>query len=232
VTAVAPLSRLLAGDRPLLLDFDGPVCSIFAGYPASTVADELRALLRGHDVAIPGELLGTPDPLEVLRWSATRGTTVLRAVEGALCSAELHAARSAAPAPYAREVIVAARGAGHPIAIVSNNSAAAVIEYLATRRLSSYITSVIGRAYADPGRMKPNPEPILHAVFDLGAEPHQCVLVGDSLADIAGAKAAGVPVIGYANQPEKIEPFREAKADAVVTSLGDIAVALISEDSE
>ena len=227
------LSRLLAGRGPLLLDFDGPVCAIFAGYPAMGVADELRALLRDQGVTVPDELLGTPDPLEVLRWVGTlRQPEATRTIEDALCAAELHAVRSSAPTPYAREAIVAARKAGKPIAVVSNNSAAAVMEYLTAKRLAPYVTSVIGRAYADPARMKPNPEPILHAVFDLGAEPGDCVLIGDSLGDIAGAQAAGVPVIGYANREQKVQPFRDAKADAVISSLGDIAVALICDDTD
>lgn len=233
MTGDPTLSRLLAGRGPLLLDFDGPVCAIFAGYPAASVGDELRALLRDQGVALPEELLASADPLEVLRWVGTlRQPEVTRAVEDALCVAELHAVRSSAPTPYAREVIVAARNTGKPIAIVSNNSAAAVMEYLTAKRLAPYITSVIGRAYADPARMKPNPEPILHAVFDLGAEPSDCVLIGDSLADITGAHAAGVPVIGYANRDRKLQPFKDAKADAVVSSLGDIAVALICEESD
>jgi HAD superfamily hydrolase (TIGR01549 family) len=171
--------------------------------------------------------------LEVLRWAGTLGEPdAIRAVEDALCAAEIHAVRSAAPTAYAREVIVAARRVGKPVAIVSNNSAGAVIEYLTAKRLSGYITSVVGRAYADPARMKPNPEPVLHAVFDLGAEPRDCVLIGDSLGDVGGAHAAGVPVIGYANRPSKVQPFHDAKADAVVTSLADIAVLLICTDPE
>jgi HAD superfamily hydrolase (TIGR01509 family) len=227
------LTRLLAGHGPILLDFDGPVCSIFAGYPAPSVADELRSVLYDQGVDIPDILVGSPDPLDVLRWAGTRTQpAVTRVVEDALCAAELHAVRSAAPTPYAREVIVAARKAGKPVAIVSNNSAGAVMEYLTAKRLAGYITSVVGRAYADPGRMKPNPEPVLHAVFDLGAQPGECVLIGDSLADITGAQAAGVPVIGYANRPTKVEPFTKARADTVVTSMSDIAVVLICADPE
>ncbi|MEH1128491.1 HAD family hydrolase [Micromonospora sp. CPCC 206061] len=233
MTTNAALSRLLAGRGPLLLDFDGPVCSIFAGYPAASVADELRSLLREHGVTITEILLETPDPLDVLRWVGTRRQPeITRLVEDALCEAELHAVRSSAPTMYAKEVIVAARKSGKPIAVVSNNSAGAVMEYLTAKRLAPYITSVIGRAYADPALMKPNPEPILHAVFDLGAEPGECVLVGDSLADITGAQAAGVPIIGYANREEKVQTFKDAKADAVITSMGDIAVALICDDTD
>jgi HAD superfamily hydrolase (TIGR01509 family) len=233
MNTTASLAAILGDRGPILLDFDGPVCSIFAGYTAAGIADELRGTLRDAGVEPPESLLDERDPLEVLRWTGRQGQPgITRLVEDALCAAELHAVKSAAPTAYAREVIVAARKTGRPIAVVSNNSAGAVIEYLTAQRLTAYITSVVGRAYADPARMKPNPEPILHAVFDLGAEPADCVLVGDSLNDIAGAQAAGVPVIGYANKPAKLQAFRDAKANAVIESLADIAVALICGDPD
>lgn len=229
----ARIRRLLAGDGPLLLDFDGPICSVFAGYSSSRVADDLRMVLYDQGVEVPDFVARTPDPLDVLRWSGTLvGTSITRLVEDALCKAELHAVRSAAPTAYAREVIVAARKVGKPVAIVSNNSAGAVMAYLTVAGLAGHITSVVGRAYADPSRMKPNPEPVLHAVFDLDAQPRDCLLIGDSLADIESARAAGVPVIGYANRSSKVQAFADAKADAVVTSLDDLAVVLICGDTE
>ncbi|WP_406105263.1 HAD hydrolase-like protein [Micromonospora globbae] len=51
--------------------------------------------------------------------------------------------------------------------------------------------------------------------------------VGDSLSDIEGAKAAGARVIGYANKPAKKAAFQAAGADALVTSMRQIAVALM-----
>ncbi|MBB4959377.1 HAD superfamily hydrolase (TIGR01509 family) [Micromonospora polyrhachis] len=100
-----------------------------------------------------------------------------------------------------------------PVAVVSNNSAGAVTTYLTDHRLADYVSPVVGRAYADPARMKPNPEPILQAVRSLSEPPGRCVLVGDSLSDIEGARAAGVRVIGYANRPPKVRTFRAAGAD-------------------
>ena len=35
---------------------------------------------------------------------------------------------------------------------------------------------MVGRAYADPGKMKPNPEPLLLAAAELGVLPQSCVL--------------------------------------------------------
>ncbi|MFY1597121.1 HAD family hydrolase [Micromonospora sp. WMMD737] len=224
----ADLGRLLAGVGAVLLDFDGPVCSIFAGYPAPQVAVELVDVLRRHGAEVPPDLASEPDPLEVLRRTGAAGDQgVTRAVEDALCVAERRAVETAEPTPYGREVIVAARQAGMPVAVVSNNSAGAVAAYLAAHRLAMHVSPVVGRAYADPDRMKPNPEPILQAVRAVGEPPSRCVLVGDSLSDIDGARAAGVWVIGYANRPTKAETFRAAGADVVVTSMGEIADVLI-----
>ena len=224
----ADLVRLFAEVDAILLDFDGPVCGIFAGYPARDVAAELVDLLYRHGVDPPARLTSETDPLEVLRWTGTTGDQgITRAVEDALCVAERRAVETAAPTPYGREVIVAARQAGLPVAVVSNNSAGAVTAYLATHRLAAHVASVIGRTYAEPGLMKPNPEPILRAVRTLDASPGRSVLVGDSLSDIEGGRAAGVRVVAYANRPPKVDTFREAGADVVITSMGPIAEALI-----
>jgi len=224
----ADLDRLMAEVDAILLDFDGPVASIFAGYPATGVAAELVDLLRGHGVDVPAHQTSERDPLEVLRWTGSIGDqSITRTVEAALCKAELRAVKTAAPTPYGREVIVAARQAGLQVAVVSNNSAGAVTAYLAAHRLAGHVSPIVGRAYAEPQRMKPNPEPILRAVRALDASPGRSVLIGDSISDIEGGKAAGVRVIGYANRPAKVEALRKAGADLVITSMGAIAEALI-----
>jgi HAD superfamily hydrolase (TIGR01509 family) len=227
------LDRLFAEVDAVLLDFDGPVCGIFAGYPARDVAAELVDLLYRHGVDVPSHLTSETDPLEVLRWTGlTDDQVATRTVEDALCEAERRAVASAAPTPYGREVIVAARQAGLPVAVVSNNSAGAVTAYLSTHRLAGHVAPVIGRAYAQPDRMKPNPDPISQAVRVLGVPPGRSVLVGDSLSDIEGGRAAGVRVIAYANRPSKVDLFRQAGADVVTTSMGPIAELLVRRCEE
>jgi HAD superfamily hydrolase (TIGR01509 family) len=162
--------------------------------------------------------------MEILKWSARAGTEgLVNRVDDALRSAEMVAVRTSAPTPFAREIIVAARESGRSVAIVSNNSAEAVTTYLASHRLSSYISPVVGRAYADPAQMKPSPSPILAALANLDCDPGDAVLIGDSLSDIRASQAAGVRVIAYANKAHKVVPFRDAGADAVVTTLADVA---------
>ncbi|HEV2344497.1 MAG TPA: HAD-IA family hydrolase [Actinocrinis sp.] len=222
------LFQLLAGRGSILLDFDGPVCSIFAQHPAPKVADSLRTVVRDAGGEIAPELVSEPDPLEVLRWTARLGRPdIVRLVETRLCAEEYAASKTARPTLYGREVIVGAYEAGKPIAIVSNNSSGAITSYVSRQRLSAYASHVSGRTFARPDLMKPNPEPILRAAKSVDSSPADCVLIGDSLADIHGAQAAGLPVIGYANRNEKVDLFTEAGADVIVTTMADVARALI-----
>jgi HAD superfamily hydrolase (TIGR01509 family) len=217
----------LVGTGPLLLDFDGPVCSIFAAVPAPYVAAELVALLRREGVDLPNGVDREPDPLTVLRWTGLNcESSLTAAVEDALCALEIRAAESASPTPHGHEVIRAGRHAGLPVAIVSNNSGQAVSAYLAAHDLTEHVSRVFGRPYAQPELMKPNPRMVHDAVQAVGGIPEACVLIGDSMSDIAAGRAAGVPVVGYANRPSKITPF--AVADAVITTMADVEAALSS----
>jgi HAD superfamily hydrolase (TIGR01549 family) len=228
----AALRRVLDATGPLLLDFDGPICSVFSRFPAAPLAARLRDTLAERGVSVPAELAQERDPLEILRWTGGLGRDELtRTIEDALSAAELEAARVAAPTLYAREVIVAGAQAGRPIAIVSNNSPAAVSAYLDAHRLSVHIGPVIGRAYGQPDRMKPNPEPILTAVSALGASSRSCALIGDSVTDIQAARAAGVRSIAYVNKPAKAEKLDAVRPDATIESMAELAIALLETDA-
>lgn len=56
----ADLATVVDRARVILLDFDGPVCSIFAQHPASAVAHQLRKLLVDQAVTLPTEILTSP----------------------------------------------------------------------------------------------------------------------------------------------------------------------------
>ncbi len=57
-----------------------------------------------------------------------------------------------------------------------------------------------GRIYSgdEVPRGKPAPDLFLHAAASMGAEPSRCVVVEDSPFGVAGARAAGMSVLGYA----------------------------------
>jgi phosphoglycolate phosphatase len=225
ISAASDLDTILARTRHLLLDFDGPICSIFAGLPAAAVADRLRKVFGDH-AEMPDDIAGTPDPFAIFAYAATISADLAARVEAEMTNLELAAVPTAAPTPYVHEVVTACQNSGRTVAVVSNNSAAAVHAYLARHGLDDRISLVVARTDNDPGLLKPSPHLITQAVGALEAEPGECTLVGDSVTDIQAARRASVQSIGYANEPGKRESFTAAGVGAIINSLADLALRL------
>jgi phosphoglycolate phosphatase len=219
------LDTIVSRTRHLLLDFDGPICSIFAGLPAATVADRLRKLLGDHH-QLPDNIARTPDPIEVFAYAATISEDLAARVETEMTDQELAAVATATPTPYVHEVVTACQNSGRSVAVVSNNSAAAVHSYLARHALDDRISLIVARTNHDPALLKPSPHLITQAVEALNAEPGECTLVGDSVTDIDGARLASVQSIGYANKPGKQERLTAAGAGTIINSMADLALKL------
>lgn len=209
-----------------MLDFDGPVCTVFGGLPASHVAARLRRLIRCAGVAVPPSLAASADPFEVLRFAARVDRLLAREVETELRAWEVRAARSARPTPHAREAIEECVRDGMSVSIVSNNSREAVWQYVSAHGLAHLLDPVVGRSQPDPALLKPSPHLILKAVAELGARPEECVLVGDSTVDMLSAHEAGVHSVGYANRPGKDEVLAAAGADVIITSMTELPACL------
>jgi len=63
-----PLREVVSWGRAVLLGFDGPMCDLFAGHSAATVADELHALIRDRlgGTLPPNVAAAAGDPIEIL----------------------------------------------------------------------------------------------------------------------------------------------------------------------
>jgi phosphoglycolate phosphatase len=222
-TDAAALGAIIARTRYLLLDFDGPICSIFGGLPAPTVAEKLRKLFTGE---LPDEIANTPDPIEVFYYSATVSDEMAERVEAEMADLEVAAVPTAEPTPYVHEVIASARESGRIIGVVSNNGPRAVNAYLDRHGLSDGIRLVVARTSHYPALLKPSPHLINEAVRGLDANPATSTLVGDSFTDIEAAHRANVASIGYANKPGKREVMIQLLTGAVITSMADLALSL------
>lgn len=214
------LAALVQRARFLLLDFDGPVCSIFAGYPAEVVAHGLADLLAEGGAPVPLAIRDAVDPFDVLRFAATLGDTHASRTEARLREAEVAAVPTARPTPGVGQLIEAWRGSGRPVAAVSNNSQQALAAYLARHRLT--VDLIVGRTSWDPALLKPSPHLVQRALAGLDAEAKGSVLVGDSPSDMVAGQRAGVTTIGYANKPGKRERLIAAGAHGVVDSFGPL----------
>ena len=85
---------------------------------------------------------------------------------------------------------------------------------------------MIARSSPDPALLKPSPHLIDQAVAANNAVPAECTLVGDQVTDILATREAGTHSIGYANKPGKSQDLTDAGADAVITNLAHLALAL------
>jgi phosphoglycolate phosphatase len=94
--------------------------------------------------------------------------------------------------PGVREGLQALRQAGYRLGCVTNKPAAPTAALLDIHGLAPWFDVVVAGDTLD--RMKPAPEPLLHACRAMQASPARCLLVGDSHVDVAAARAAQMPV--------------------------------------
>jgi beta-phosphoglucomutase-like phosphatase (HAD superfamily) len=225
---VQTLDALAKVTRHLLIDFDGPVCSVFAGVPAPEVAQQLRASLITAGFDLGADAQDEDDPIEVFRQAARLGPQAAMTAQQLLTVYETRAIPTARPAPGSADLIITARQTGRTVTIVSNNSGAAIAAYLADHDLTGYVGAIVARDDSDPERMKPSPYRVREAVRLLNAASAECTLIGDSTSDVTAGHLAGVAVIGYANKAGKAEALAAVQAAATTDRLDRITTALCS----
>ncbi|MFD7729559.1 HAD family hydrolase [Kitasatospora phosalacinea] len=222
----ASLADLLRPVKHVLLDFDGPVCSVFAGFPAPDVAKSLQAGMEALGWKMPEQGQVETDPLALLRLVAEHRPDLVSPADRRLALLETGAVQSGRPNPGGEAVLRACAESGRAVSIVSNNATAAIESYLVAHDLGRYVARTIGRMPGDPASMKPSPRLLLEAMGDGEDRAADFVFVGDAVRDVEAGLAAGVSTIGYANKPGKRERLEAAGALVVVDSMESIAAAL------
>ncbi|MFF7214442.1 HAD family hydrolase [Streptomyces sp. NPDC008238] len=215
----------LAGIECVLLDFDGPVCRLFAGHPASVAASRLKERL-GEMSLLPPELAGTDDPHGLL-WAIATGSgrnarEVSAELNALLAKEEVVAAASATITPGAVGLVRGLRARGLHLGVVSNNGYEAIRNVLlATHLLELFDGPIIGRP-DDARLMKPDAFMLREAVKRLGTKPEHCLFVGDSWRDAEASRRADVNFVGYAKSARKGREMTKANAKWVVSRMQDV----------
>ena len=224
------LTDLVARARCLLIDFDGPICAVFAQHPAATVAAQLHGIIRAHLAeAVPPPLTAeNTDPLQILSQVAElEDNELTRAVADACRDAEITAVATATPTDGAADVMRVAHESGRRVVIVSNNAIAAIEAYLHAYDLTRYIYATAARYDGmNPRLLKPHPFLVEQGLRAAREQPEDAAFIGDSVSDIEAGQAAGIATIGYANKPGKGERLIGARADAVVETMRDVSSAV------
>ena len=124
--------------------------------------------------------------------------------------------------------------------ICSNSSSDRLARMLARTGIASRFSGTVFSA-RDTGTKRPKPAPdvFLHAAEAMDASPARTIVVEDSVHGIAGARAAGMRVVGFTgashSYPGHADVLTEAGAETVIHRLADLkpvleALAAWSED--
>lgn len=108
---------------------------------------------------------------------------------------------------------------GYQKAIVTSANRPKMIELLQTLQLDTLIDFLV--TSDDVMYPKPHTEPFEKAMSHFGVKPHECLMVGDTEADIAGARNAGIRSVGvtYSSMGQNI---RDLKPDFVIDSFSKL----------
>jgi 2-haloacid dehalogenase len=115
------------------------------------------------------------------------------------------------PHPDTRPALEALRSRGDRLAALTQSKA----DVLAVQLANAGIDDLFHAAFSadDAGRLKPAPEPYLHACAGLGVSPGDATMVAAHAWDVAGAQAAGLATVlvtrpGVVADPSQPEPGR------------------------
>jgi phosphoglycolate phosphatase len=144
-------------------------------------------------------------------------------VEDFIASYAAHIADRSRPFPHLDPVLDELASAGCRFAVCTNK-----LEWLSVRLLDALGLSQRFTAICGPdtfGIRKPDPEFLHRTILRAGGLADAAIMVGDSITDIATARAAGVPVVavdyGYAETP-----VTELGADRVISALPQLPSAV------
>lgn len=125
--------------------------------------------------------------------------------------------------PCVREVLTHLHLSGIAMGVVTNKPQLAAREILLHFGLTDYLGAIVGGDAVT--YLKPAPDALLLALDRLQVEPRDTLMVGDSSADMAAARAAGMAVILLRGGYSQI-PVEELGADLVCDSLFDLPSAM------
>ncbi len=132
-----------------------------------------------------------------------------------------HVADQTRPFPGVVEGLEAFRKMGLHVAVITNKAEQFTHPLLKATGLFDYFELILSGDSLP--RRKPDPLPLQHACKVFGVQPHELLLIGDSLNDTQAARAAGSPVFCVPYGYNRGRPVEELDLDAVVPSLAAAA---------
>ena len=142
----------------------------------------------------------------------------------ALCLAETTRAY-----PGVEQGLRALREVGLRLGCITNKAARFTHPLLEQTGLADYFEIVL--AGDTLARKKPDPLPLLHAAEFFKVQPHELLLIGDSVNDVQAAHAAGCPVFVVPYGYNEGQDIRTQNYDALIAGLDEAANLIESTDT-
>ena len=126
-----------------------------------------------------------------------------------------------APRPGAAQLLRGLAAAGSRAGMVSNVGRRALRQALSRFDMARWLSPVVTRD--DVTWMKPRAQGISRVLADWQVAPENVLFVGDSRADVSGARAAGMPVAIIRGGECDEAAFADAPPDHMIARLDDLA---------
>jgi len=208
----------LAGFRAVLFDLDGTLIDSKPLIKAAFVHALKEA--SAYDFPVEGvpPLIGLPLKAMFERVYSERQA---RAPEGGVDSVlavyreylRHHEKKLLKVFPGVMETLEALRGAGVLLAVVTSKMDSVALRHMKLFSMESLFDTMVFEQ--DTARHKPEPDPFLLAASRLEVQAELCLAVGDAIADLQSARAAGMRFGAAAWGAEPLEPLLEAGPDYV-----------------
>lgn len=137
---------------------------------------------------------------------------------------EAHIADLTKPFPGALDALDMLSGQGVKLAVVTNKFESLAVKLLGLMGLLDRFECVIGGDTLGPGNAKPSAAPIIEMITRCGGG--RAAFVGDSIYDIGGARAAGIPGIAV-SFGFLLGPVGDLGADAVIDDYAALIPTLV-----
>jgi phosphoglycolate phosphatase len=122
--------------------------------------------------------------------------------------------------PGVREGIDMLKASGYKLGCVTNKAAQFTEPLLKDLGVYEDFSIVISGDTLD--KKKPDPAQLLHAAKFFGCDPASALMIGDSVSDVAAARAAGFQIVCMSYGYNHGIDIREARPDAIIESLDEL----------